>query len=227
MVGYLELMLMEFHLAQLLILLVLLKFQELVHTLLMVVDSSILQVRQDFLYSPVYLVEVYSNLKVHLSPTLVYLLLVMDTSMECMVKVQKVSALNTLVMVHLENLVVLLNLLPSIQMRSRCYSPSVEHIQVSALLMVYGKVMVNSSTLVVEVKEFLMTTLVLVPSSHSTNLRKQELTSTTVVLLFHSWILIMDWLLIVVAYQLLIYPHRQSLLMKLHQQELSELVLVK
>ena len=219
-------MLMVFHSVQLLILLVLLQLQEFVHMKLKAVCSELL-VRHNYLYLLMNMVVVYSNLKVHLRLTSVYLLLVMDTSMECMVMFLTALALNTLVLVHLEKSVVLLNLLPSIQKRSRCYSPSVEHTQVSALLMVYGKVMVVSSILVVEVSEFLMITLVLVLSSHSTNLRKQELTSTTVVLLFHSWILIMDWLLIVVAHQLLIYPHRQFLQTRLHQQEMSELVLVK
>ncbi|MAH59169.1 MAG: hypothetical protein CMN91_12165 [Synechococcus sp. ARS1019] len=224
MVGYLELMLMVFHSAQLPILLVLLKIQELVHTLPMAMDYSRLQVRQDFLYSPVYLVEVYSNLKVHLSPTLVYLLLVMDISMECLAKVQKALLLNTMVMVHSENSVVQQSLLPSIHWRGRCSSPSMVRYKILLSLTEHLVAMVYCLHLKVVEREHHLIMLVLVLSLHSTNLRKQELTSTTVVLLFHSWILTTVSLLIKQMLLLQISQHRLFLPMKLLQLDLSELV---
>ena len=129
-----------------LILLVLLLLRQSLKKLVME-DYSDFVVLQEFHWMLRNTVEVSSNLKVHLRLTLVYLLLVMDIPMECLVMQLTPSMLNIMVKVYSLHSLVVLNLLPSILKRSKCYSPSLEDIQVSASLMVHGMVLEESRTL--------------------------------------------------------------------------------
>ena len=151
MVGYLEPMLMAY-LMVCLILLEMLVLQEFVHMHLKVVYSGLL-VRHYFHYLLVYLVLDYSNLKVLPSPTLVYLLLAMDISMECLVMQHITSRLSTEVMDHSLHSLVLLIQYPSIQKRSNYYSPLLVDTVVSNLLMEHLMVMEYFTTSLVVMRE--------------------------------------------------------------------------
>ena len=158
-----------------------------------VVDLDCL-VWQCYLYSLMNTVLVsYQKLVVLPRPTSVYFNLLVVYS-ESIVRQNTVLELRQKVLVHLEKSVVLLNLLHSIQLRHKCYSPLLEDIQVLHLLMVHGLDLedLETSLLLKQRKEHLiMLVLVRLILDQMNQMRSTQKIITSVHS-YHQLILIMD-----------------------------------